>query len=95
MYSDKQDFIEIIAQILIRCFLGGVIFLMIWFVCYVTIDEWIYRIHSMWFDISPQQFDFIHYCGMTMTKIILFIVFLIPYICLRMVIRKQRSDKTN
>ena len=85
--------LELVAQVLIRCFVGGVLLVLIWwFVVCVAMGDWIHGVHSLWFDMSRQQFDLIHYCGIAATKTIIFLAFLVPYVCIRLVLRKHRLD---
>ena len=89
--NESQALLELVAQVLIRCFVGGVILVLIWIVACVAMGDWVYHMHSLWFDMSRQQFDLIHYCGIAATKMIVFVAFLVPYVCIRLVLRKHRS----
>ena len=84
-----QECLETIARLLIRCFLGGVIFLLIWFVAFVLGGNWMYLVHTRWFSITQEHFALVHYAGMAATKILVTVGFLIPYLCLRIVLRKK------
>jgi len=76
------------AGILIRCFLGGALLLVVWFAAYAAAGDWIYQIHSRWFQIPRQTFDAIHYAGMALTKIAIVLFFLLPWIAVRLVSRR-------
>lgn len=89
MQNNDQEYLETVARVLIRCFWGGVLLLLIWFVSYLAAGDWVYAMHAKWFSFSRQQFDVIHYCGMAATKLIILVAFLIPYLCLRIVLRKN------
>jgi D-alanyl-lipoteichoic acid acyltransferase DltB (MBOAT superfamily) len=90
---DTQDndrmLLELVAQVLIRCFWGGVILLLVWFGAFEAFGRSMYVLHSMMFDITRTQFELINYSAMAATKISIIILFLIPYICLRLVLRKK------
>ncbi|MEQ1858324.1 MAG: DUF6868 family protein [Chthoniobacteraceae bacterium] len=43
--------------------------LLVWFAAFTLGREWMYRLHSRWFRISPEQFDTIHYGRMAIYKI--------------------------
>jgi len=90
MDTNKDDnCCEIVARVLIRCFFAGAIFLLIWFLLFLSAHDWIYGIHSRWFDITKQQFGMVHYFGMAMTKIFILLAFLMPYIFLRILLPKD------
>jgi len=84
-----QACLDTVAKVLIRCFWAGAILLLVWFVFFAVASDWIYAVHSSWFTMSRQQFDVIHYCGMAITKVLVFLIFLIPYICIRIVLKKR------
>ena len=43
--------------------------LLIWFAAFTLAHDWIYRLHSRWFQVSRPTFDAIHYGGMAVYKI--------------------------
>jgi hypothetical protein len=57
--------------------------LLIWFFFLVFAHNWVYRIHTKWFNISPEKFDEIHYAGMALFKIGILLFNLAPYLALR------------
>ncbi|MBD3266476.1 hypothetical protein GF373_07375 [bacterium] len=81
--------LEATAQVLIRAFILGLVFLLIWFAVFCLMGDWAYNLHSTWFDLTRQQFHIIHYCGMGFLKIILFTFFLIPYTAIRLILLKH------
>lgn len=91
--ASQQKTLEIGAFILIRCFIGGIFLLAIWFVSFTFAGDWIYGLHSRWFMIPRESFDAIHYAGMAFTKILLMLFFLIPYIVIRVSVKKKTSGK--
>jgi hypothetical protein len=91
--GDREVFspenLDILARVLIRCFIGGVLFLLIWFVSFTFAGDCIYGLHSRWFPIPRPVFDAIHYAGMAFAKILLIFLFLLPYIAIRLVEKKK------
>ena len=75
---------ETIAKITIRCFVLGVAVLLCWFFMYLLAGDWMYGIHSRWFELSRHEFAVIHYCGMGLCKLVIFMFFLFPYIACRL-----------
>ena len=46
-----QPYLDAIAGILLRCFLGGMGLLLVWFAMFVFAGDVIYPIHARWFQI--------------------------------------------
>ncbi len=82
--ADFQEHLEDIAGILIRSFLGGMALLMIWFAWFVFAGDWVYQVHSRWFQIPRQTFDAIHYAGMAFFKIGVLLFNLAPLVALHL-----------
>jgi hypothetical protein len=87
--ADIQKPLDVIAGILIRCFLGGMLLLVVWFAWFVFAGDWIYQVHSRWFQIPRQSFDAIHYTGMAVTKIAIILFFLLPWIAIKLMSGKK------
>jgi ABC-type transport system involved in cytochrome c biogenesis permease subunit len=81
--------LDVIAGILLRCFLGGIALLTVWFFCFVLAGDCIYQLHSRWFAIPRQAFDTLHYALMAATKITLILFFLLPWIAIRIVSKRK------
>lgn len=56
--------------------------LLVWFLMFTLNHNLVYRLHSRWFKLSENNFDLIHYCGMGLLKLLVFIFFLVPYLAL-------------
>lgn len=82
--ADFQKNLDGIAGILIRCFLGGMALLIVWFAGFAAAGDWIYQMHTRWFQIPRQTFDAIHYAGMAATKITIILFFLLPWIAIKL-----------
>ena len=88
-WSDLQHTLDAVAGILIRCFLGGMALLVVWFAMFVIAGDWIYQVHSQWFQIPRQTFDAIHYAGMAVTKIAIILCFLLPWFAIKLISGKK------
>lgn len=64
-------------------FLVSFSFLAIWFLFIVFAKKYMYDIHSNLFQIPEEDMGKIHYMLMGLFKLLIFIVFLIPYIALK------------
>jgi hypothetical protein len=87
--ANDNKLFETLAQVLIRCFLAGAVLLMIWFIAFVALGDSMYALHTKWFSISRTQFELVNYSAMAATKIGILVLFLIPYVCLRLVLAKN------
>ena len=56
--------------------------LIFWFLMLVFAHDWVYRMHSKFFKIPVETFNAIHYAGMAIFKIVLFVFNVIPYFAL-------------
>ena len=77
--------LEIIRDALGWCTLINMGLLVVWSVMFIVGRNWIYRIHSKWFRISEERFDAIHYAGMAIFKLAIFLFNFVPYLALRIV----------
>ncbi len=75
---------KFVEGVLLRCFILGFVVLMIWFVFFLVAGGLIYDVHgSLFKEITVRQFQVIHYCGMGLLKLFIFVFFLFPYIVMR------------
>ncbi len=82
---------KFVEGVLLRCFIIGFVVLMIWFVFFLVAGGLIYDVHgSMFKKITDRQFEVIHYCGMGLLKLFIFVFFLVPYIALRWTDKGQK-----
>ena len=60
--------IEIIRDALAWCTVINWVLLLWWLLFFIMAHDWMYRIHSKWFNLSVDKFDAIHYAGMALFK---------------------------
>lgn len=77
--------IETIRDTLLWCAIINYGVLLLWFVAICFARDEVYRLHSRWFRLSPEQFDSIHYKAMAAYKIGILLLNLVPYFALRIV----------
>lgn len=56
--------------------------LVVWFVAFWFVHDWLFRLHGRWFYLSHERFDAAHYMGMAVYKIGILLFNLVPYIAL-------------
>jgi len=81
---------DTIARILLRCFVLGYALLLLWFAVYLCGGELLYgRLGGKLFGLTQHEVDAINYCGMAVVKGLVLLFFLIPYVAIRLVLRKS------
>ena len=56
--------------------------LLVWFGAFVYAHGWMYRLHTRWFKLSLETFDALHYMGMSIYKIGIILLNLVPLVAL-------------
>ena len=90
-----DEVLEVVAQILIRCTVMGVVVLLIWWGALELFGDLAYSVHSRIAPMTRQQFDVIHYVGILLTKAAVSLLFFFPYIAIRLVVRKRQKQSSN
>jgi len=81
--------IEVVRRALLWCTVINYGILLVWFLVFILAHDWIYNLHDRWFRLSVDQFDMLHYAGISIYKIGIILLNLVPYIALH--ITKPRS----
>jgi ABC-type uncharacterized transport system permease subunit len=74
--------IEILRNFLMWCTVINYGILLVWFLFFMFARDWIQRLHGRWFRLSGEQFDSLHYAGMSVYKIGILLFNLVPYVAL-------------
>ena len=77
--------IELLREILGWCTLINFGLLLWWWLFFILAHDWMYRLHSRWFKLGVEQFDAIHYSGMAIFKLVVFVFNAVPYLALLIV----------
>jgi len=56
-----------------------------WFLVFVFAHDWIQRIHGRWFRLTNEQFDALHYAGMTILKTGIILLNLVSFVVLSII----------
>jgi hypothetical protein len=81
----------IVRKTLLWCTVINYGVLLVWWLFFMLAHDGIYQWHGRWFRLSVEQFDALHYAGMALYKIGIFLFNLVPYIAVRIV---GRADTT-
>ena len=88
----KDVSVDLIAKVLIRCFCIGMGFILGSFFLYLAVGDWGYELHkNIWSGLTRHDYSLIWACILSFFKMLIFVVFLVPYIAIRMVFRHPRS----
>lgn len=71
-------------HVLLNVVIINYVILFIWFCTFTFAKDWMYEMHSSWFEISREKFDAIHYGAMAVYKIGILLFYLTPLIALHL-----------
>jgi hypothetical protein len=54
--------------------------MLVWFGVFVYAHDWMYRLHARWFKLSVETFDAIHYAGLSIYKIGVILLNVVPLV---------------
>ena len=77
--------IEVLRNMLLWCTIINFGMLTLWFVMFTLAGGWVYRKHSKWFPMSREAFNAMHYAGMGLFKLAIFVFNLVPWLALLIV----------
>jgi uncharacterized protein DUF6868 len=86
---ETDDLLESIGKILLRCWIFGFILLLFWWGTVTLARDLVYGVHGDMFGLTRSQLNVIHYCGMGLTKLIVGLFFFIPWVSIRLVLKKR------
>ncbi len=95
MTSQTNHCLEVVAKILLRCWLFGFILLFIWLGVSLFMGETIYGLHSTLFGLTKHELQLIFYCGMGLLKILVLLFFFILWLAIKLVLRKSSITVNN
>lgn len=73
---------EMIQNLLGWSALINYIILLLWFGFFAIAHDWMYRLHGKWFNLRLETFDALHYGGMAVYKLGIFLFNLVPFLVL-------------
>jgi hypothetical protein len=77
--------LELTRSFLLWCTVINYGVMLLWFVVFAFAHDWLQRIHGRWFRLSTDQFDALHYGGMSIFKIGIVLFNLVPFVVLSIV----------
>jgi len=89
MLDSTRDFFETLAKVLLRCWIFGFALLLFAFVAILLAGGIIDDIHGRMFGLSPHEVDLIFYCWLGALKLLVLVLFFMPWLAIRWVLRKS------
>jgi len=77
--------IDMVRKALLWCAVINYGILLVWFLFFILAHDWMYLLHGGWFHLSVEQFDMLHYAGMSVYKIGILLLNIAPWIALHIV----------
>jgi hypothetical protein len=74
-----------LKHVLLWCVGLNYLVLFVWFGVFVFAHDWMYGMHTHWFKLSVETFDAIHYAGLSVYKIGIILLNLVPLVALYLV----------
>jgi hypothetical protein len=71
-----------IKEVLLWCVVLNYAVMLIWFGVFVYAHDWIYRLHTRWFKLSVETFNALHYAGLSIYKIGVILLNVVPLVAL-------------
>ena len=91
MTDSTNDLFETLARILLRCWLFGLLLLLVWAGVFLLASDVIHDVHGSMFHLTAHELDLIHYCGMAFVKLVVTLIFFFPWLAIRLVLRKPKD----
>jgi hypothetical protein len=73
---------ELTRNFLLWCTVINYAILLTWFLVFTFGRDWMLHFHGRWFRLSDEQFDTLHYAGMSIYKIGILLFNLVPFVVL-------------
>jgi hypothetical protein len=81
--------LHVLRGLLFWCAIINYGVLLCWFLVFWFAHDWIYRLHGQWFPMPVEQFNALHYGGMTIYKIGVLLFNVVPYVALLILARRD------
>jgi hypothetical protein len=85
--DSTRDIFRTCASVLLWCWIFGFVLLFVW--TGAVVSGIVYRVHGPLMELSRDQLEVIHYCGLGLFKLTLLTLFFIPWLAIRLVLRKK------
>jgi hypothetical protein len=87
MTDSTRDLFDALARVLLRCWICGYVLLFVWAGAFAS--HVIHKLHGPLMRLSDHELDLLHYGGMGFLKLMVLILFFIPWLSIKLVLRKR------
>ncbi len=94
MSETNRELLEATGKVLLRCGLFGFAVLLFWAGAFLFAGDVIYNVHGEMFDLSKHELNVMHYAGMGIFKLVVFVFFFFPWLAIKMVLMKEKAPST-
>jgi hypothetical protein len=91
MTDSTRDFFDTLAKVLIRCWIFGFALLLFALVMVLAAGGIIDEIHGRMFGLSPHELDVIFYCWLGAFKLLVLVLFFMPWLAIKLVLKKEKA----
>jgi hypothetical protein len=74
-----------LANFLLWCAVVNYVILIVWFVAMLAAHDFVYKLHSRWFNLTEATFDGYMYLSMAIYKILVLVLNVVPFIALKII----------
>lgn len=86
--TETRSLLDAVSRVLIRCFLFCLIIQLWWGAVFLIWGDLAHNVYSTMFKLSWHEFMLVNYCGLGLLKMLNFVLFLCPWIAIRLVLRQ-------
>ena len=90
MSDQTNELLEVVAKVLLWCWIFGFIVFLFWLGAVTLAGDLALGVHGDVFGLPRPQLDVIHYCGILLTKLVVGLFFFIPWLSIKLVLRKRK-----
>ena len=89
MSDSTKELLETTQDVLLRCWIFGFVLLFIWLGATLLMGNLIHDLHGSISGLTKHELDLIFYCLMGILKLIVIACFFIPWLSIKLVLKKS------
>jgi hypothetical protein len=89
MSDSTHKSLSLLQRVLLCCWLFGFLMLLIWLAAILLMGDMLLSVHGSMFGLTEHELQIIHYCGLGLWKLSVIALFFIPWLSIKMVLKKS------